>query len=166
MDWRVIPMVCRINHRVDFAPVVKYASKASKHAELVASSLSALTPAEMITEFQELARLNTRCKRACVHVVLSPAAGERLTGDQWRTLCERTAQELGASQWVAFRHKKSAPKGRKKRVKITPELKEAIVKALREGKTAPAIADEQGVSPASVNSIKKDAGLVKARKQS
>jgi hypothetical protein len=73
---------------------------------------------------------------------------------------------IAALKAVGSDAKKSAPKGRKKRVKITPELKEAIVKALREGKTAPAIADEQGVSPASVNSIKKDAGLVKARKQS
>ena len=101
-------MVCRINHRPDFAPVLKYASKASKSAELVASSLSALTPDEMIAEFQQLARLNSRCKQACVHVVLSPAAGERLTGEQWREICERTAKELGAAQWAGFVHHDTA----------------------------------------------------------
>ena len=101
-------MVCRINHRPDFAPVLKYASKASKSAELVASSLSALTPDEMIAEFQQLARLNSRCKQACVHVVLSPAAGEQLTGEQWREICEKTARELGATQWVGFVHHDTA----------------------------------------------------------
>jgi len=97
-------MVCRINYRPDFAPVVKYASKASKHAELVASLLSALTPDEMIAEFLQLAGKNTKCKNPCVHIILSPAAGERLTDAQWRQLCERTAQEFGMTQWVAFKH--------------------------------------------------------------
>lgn len=60
--------------------------------------------------------------------------------------------------------KKSAPKGRKKRARITPELKESIVKALNEKEAASAIANEFGVSVASVNLIKKVAGLVKARK--
>jgi hypothetical protein len=73
---------------------------------------------------------------------------------------------IAALKGVGADVKKSAPKGRKKRAKITPELKETIVAALKEGKTAPAIADEQGVSSASVNMIKKAAGLVKARKQS
>jgi hypothetical protein len=60
--------------------------------------------------------------------------------------------------------KKAAPKGRRKRAKITPELKDAIVKAVNEKKSASAIAGEFGVSVASVNLIKKGAGLVKARK--
>jgi len=98
-------MVCRINHRPNFAPVVKYASKSSKQAELVSTSLSAITPDGMIEEFEQLACRNTRCKNPCVHVVLSPAHGEQLTGEQWRQICERTAQELGMKQWVAFKHK-------------------------------------------------------------
>jgi len=60
--------------------------------------------------------------------------------------------------------KKTAPTGRKKRARITPELKESVVKALGEKKAASAIAEEHGISVASVNVIKKGAGLVKARK--
>jgi hypothetical protein len=60
--------------------------------------------------------------------------------------------------------KKTAPTDRKKRAKITPALKETIVKALKDGKTGPAVANEFGVSPASVNLIKKAAGLTKPRK--
>jgi hypothetical protein len=43
-------------------------------------------------------------------------------------------------------------------------LKESIVKALKGKKAATAIAEELSVSVASVNLIKKAAGLVKARK--
>lgn len=101
-------MVCRINHRAAFGPVVGYAAKPSKTPELVSSSLCAVTPAEMIEEFQQLARLNSRCKNPCVHVVLSPAVAEQLTGKQWRQICERTAKEYGATQWAAFVHHDTA----------------------------------------------------------
>jgi hypothetical protein len=60
--------------------------------------------------------------------------------------------------------KKAAPKVRRKRAKITPEIKDGIVKALNEKKSASAIAAEFKVSVASVNLIKKAAGLTKARK--
>jgi hypothetical protein len=60
--------------------------------------------------------------------------------------------------------KEAAPKGRKKRAKLTPELKDSIVKALKDGKPGSAVATEFGVSPASVNLIKKAAGLTKPRK--
>jgi hypothetical protein len=60
--------------------------------------------------------------------------------------------------------KKGRSKGRKKPVRITPELKASIVKALKEKKPASAVAKESGVSIASVNLIKKAAGLVKAKK--
>ena len=57
-----------------------------------------------------------------------------------------------------------ATTGRRKRARITPELKEAIVNALRAGgKTAGAVAAEFGVSGPSVNNIKKAAGLTKQK---
>jgi hypothetical protein len=59
--------------------------------------------------------------------------------------------------------KKGRSKGRKKRARITPELKASMVKALKGEKAASAVAKEFGVSLASVNLIKKAAGLVKAR---
>ena len=101
-------MVVRINHRPRFGPVVGYACKASKSPELVASSLSASTPVKMTAEFEALAAHNSRCRNPCVHVVLSPAAGERLTRKQWQQLCERTAKELGAKQWVGCLHNDTA----------------------------------------------------------
>lgn len=71
---------------------------------------------------------------------------------------------IAALRGVGGDAKKSAPKGRKKRARITAELKEIVVKALGEKKAASAIAEEHGISVASVNVIKKGAGLVKARK--
>ena len=97
-------MIVRINHRPRFGPVVGYAFKASKAPELVATSLSESSPVKMTQEFEALAYTNSRCKNPCVHVVLSPAAGERLTKRQWQQLCERTAGELGAKQWVGCLH--------------------------------------------------------------
>lgn len=101
-------MVDRINQRTAFGPVVGYACRANKDPEVVASSLCAATPAEMIKEFEGLARRNTRCQKPCVHVVLSPATGERLTRAQWRKLCEKTAAEFGATQWVGVLHNDTA----------------------------------------------------------
>ncbi len=59
---------------------------------------------------------------------------------------------------------KAAGKKRGKRARLTPELK-AQVKALVEaGKTGAVIAKELGISLPSVQNIKKEFGLVKARK--
>ena len=63
--------------------------------------------------------------------------------------------------------KAEAPKAVKakkgKRAKITPEVKEAVKAAVVAGKTGAAIAKELGISLPSVQKIKKDFGLVKAR---
>lgn len=54
--------------------------------------------------------------------------------------------------------------GRRKRTTITPELKAEIIKALEAGdKTAGEVAAAFGVSGATVNNIKRDAGLTKKR---
>ncbi len=54
--------------------------------------------------------------------------------------------------------------GQRKRARITPGLKEEIVKALQAGgKTAAAVAAEFGVSVAAINLIKKAAGLTKRK---
>jgi len=57
----------------------------------------------------------------------------------------------------------SARGGKRKRTKITPELKEAVIAAVNAGKTGSAISKEFGISLPSVQNIKKEAGLVKAR---
>ena len=60
-----------------------------------------------------------------------------------------------------------APAARKakrgKRARITPEIKEAVKAAVASGKTGAAIAKEFGISLPSVQNIKKEFGLVKAR---
>ena len=56
-----------------------------------------------------------------------------------------------------------APSGKRKRAKITPELKADVKTAVEAGKTGAAIAAEFGISLPSVQNIKKELGLVKAR---
>ena len=57
-------------------------------------------------------------------------------------------------------------RGRKKRgrAKITPEIKQRVKALAGEGKTGAAIAREVGISLPSVQNIKKELGLVRARK--
>lgn len=57
----------------------------------------------------------------------------------------------------------AAPAGKRKRAKITPELKAQVKSAVEAGKTGAAIAKEFGISLPSVQNIKKEFGLVKAR---
>lgn len=58
----------------------------------------------------------------------------------------------------------AAKGGRKrKRAKITPEMKQQVKEAVAAGKTGAAIAKEFGISVPSVQNIKKELGLVKAR---
>lgn len=57
-----------------------------------------------------------------------------------------------------------APKaGKRTRAKITPELKQQVIAAVQEGKSGAQIAKAFGISLPSVQNIKKEAGLVKAR---
>ena len=63
---------------------------------------------------------------------------------------------------------KTAAKGAKKRAKrtrLTPELKEQIVAALKAGGKGAAVASKFGVSLPTVHNIKKAAGLTKTRKK-
>ena len=60
---------------------------------------------------------------------------------------------------------KSKPAKKGKRTKITDDIRKGIIAALKEGKTAQAVADKFGCSAPTVNQIKKKAGLVKAKKK-
>lgn len=53
--------------------------------------------------------------------------------------------------------------GKRTRAKITPELKQQVVAAVQAGKSGAEIAAALGISLPSVQNIKKEAGLVKAR---
>ncbi|MDR0352909.1 MAG: helix-turn-helix domain-containing protein [Opitutaceae bacterium] len=59
------------------------------------------------------------------------------------------------------RDKTSASGGKRPRARLTPELKEQVRAAILEGKSGSAIAAEFGISPPSVQNIKKEFGLVK-----
>jgi len=54
--------------------------------------------------------------------------------------------------------------GRKKRAKITPEIRDGIIAAVKAGTTGGAIAAKFGVSLPTVQNIKNAAGLTKKRK--
>ena len=54
-------------------------------------------------------------------------------------------------------------KRRSRRARITPEVKDKVKAAVAAGKTGAAIAKELGISVPSVQNIKKEFGLVKAR---
>ena len=57
-----------------------------------------------------------------------------------------------------------APKAEKRtRAKITPELKQQVIAAVQAGQSGAEIAKSFGISLPSVQNIKKEAGLVKAR---
>jgi methylphosphotriester-DNA--protein-cysteine methyltransferase len=58
---------------------------------------------------------------------------------------------------------KPAKPAKRKRAKVTDEIKAAVKAALEQGKKAVAIAKEVGISPASVNVLKKALGLTKPR---
>lgn len=98
-------MVCRINYREQFGPVVGYAFKHGKEPEIMASSLCGITPREITAEFETVAGKNTRCKAPVAHFVLSPARGEILSRQQWERICQATAAEFRAQQWVAVLHR-------------------------------------------------------------
>lgn len=74
------------------------------------------------------------------------------------------ALKAASSTPARKRRAKSSPKGAKgKRVKITPEIKEKVKSAIEAGQTGSKIAGDLGISLASVQNVKKEFGLVKAR---
>lgn len=84
----------------------------------------------------------------------------------------KSVNELIAALQAASGSTKSAPSvkagktpsGRKARVAITPEIKAKVRSLANDGKTGAEIAAAVGVSLPSVQNIKKELGLVKARK--
>lgn len=61
--------------------------------------------------------------------------------------------------------KASPSTGKRKRAKITPAIKSKVRAAVNAGTSGAAIADSLGISLPSVHNIKKELGLVKARKK-
>ncbi len=65
----------------------------------------------------------------------------------------------------AVRSAKSTGGRKRKRAKITPEMKQKLKSQVEAGKTGTEIAKTLGISLPSVQNIKKELGLVKARKK-
>lgn len=65
----------------------------------------------------------------------------------------------------AARGTKPAGVKKRKRAKITPEIKQKLKSQVEAGKTGTEIAKSLGISLPSVQNIKKELGLVKARKK-
>ncbi len=63
----------------------------------------------------------------------------------------------------AVKPAKAAKAGKRTRAKITPEIKQQVIAAVQAGTPGAKIAKSFGISLPSVQNIKKEAGLVKAR---
>ena len=136
----------------------KQAEVANLEQELIAAQAA---------QFTELpARLGLDSIDAVIKA-LAPFASPRLKG----ALAKAFGGKLPAPVVVVAAPAEEAPAApaakaeRRKRATITPEIKEAVVQALQAGKTTGAVAAECGVSPATVNNIKRAAGLTKPREQ-
>lgn len=138
---------------------------ARKQAEV--ASLEQELSAAQAAQFTELpAKLGLDSIDAVIKA-LAAYASPRLKG----ALAKAFGGKLPATSVLreAPAKEKSAPPSakpeRRKRVTVTPELKDAVIQALQAGKTTSAVAEECGVSPATVNNIKRAAGLTKPREQ-
>jgi hypothetical protein len=77
------------------------------------------------------------------------------------------AGKAGKGKKASKAAKKTAKKaGKRTRAKITPELKQQVIAAVQAGTAGAKIAKDFGISLPSVQNIKKEAGLVKARASS
>jgi DNA-binding NarL/FixJ family response regulator len=96
---------------------------------------------------------------------LAPHASPRLKGALAKAFGGKLPAPVAVEAPVESKPAPAAKGERRKRTTVTPELKDAIVQALQAGKTANVVAEECGVSPATVNNIKRAAGLTKKREE-
>lgn len=132
-------------------------SLAKKQAEL--ATLEKELEAARQAQFTDLpARVGLSSIDALIRA-LADFASPRLKGALKGVFAEKTVKAAPKAEVKAEAPVKA---GKRKRARVTPELKDQIVKALKAGgKTAGAVAAEFGVSGATVNNIKKAAGLTK-----
>jgi DNA invertase Pin-like site-specific DNA recombinase len=132
-------------------------SLAKKQAEL--ATLEKELEAARQAQFTDLpARVGLSSIDALIRA-LADFASPRLKGALKGVFAEKAVKAAPKAEVKAEAPVKA---GKRKRARVTPELKDQIVKALKAGgKTAGAVAAEFGVSGATVNNIKKAAGLTK-----
>jgi len=73
------------------------------------------------------------------------------------------APRKGKKVGKAVKAPKAEKPAKRVRAKITPELKQQVIAAIQEGKSGAEIVKALGISLPSIQNIKKEAGLVKAR---
>jgi hypothetical protein len=134
-------------------------SLTKKQAEL--ATLEKELEAAREAQFTELpAKLGLNSMDALIKA-LAGYASSRLKGALKSAFGEKIAVAAPKSEDKA---EVPAKAGKRKRARITPELKEEIITALKAGgRTAGAVAAEFSVSVAAVNIIKRDAGLTKKK---
>ena len=134
-------------------------SMAKKQAEL--AMLEKELEAARDAQFTELpAKLGLNSIDALIKA-LAGYASPRLRGAIKSVFGEKPVVAASKSE-----DKPAAPAkaGKRKRARITPELREEIVTALKAGgKTGGAVAAEFGISVAAVNIIKREAGLTRKK---
>ena len=137
---------------------------ARKQAEL--ASLEAELRSAQAAQFTGLpAQLGLESIDAVIRA-LAPHASPRLKGALAKAFGGKLPAPVVVEAPVESKPAPAAKGGeRRKRTTVTPELKDAIVQALQAGKTANVVAEECGVSPATVNNIKRAAGLTKKREE-
>ncbi|MBE2214241.1 MAG: helix-turn-helix domain-containing protein [Opitutaceae bacterium] len=74
---------------------------------------------------------------------------------------EKAAPKRGRKKGAKPADAKAERKGRRKRTTITPELRDSILAAVKEGGTGAAVAKRFGVSLPTVQNIKRAAGLTR-----
>ena len=135
-------------------------SLAKKQAELALLEKELETAQE--AQFTELpAKLGLNSIDALIKA-LAAYASPRLKGALKGAFGEKTVP--AAAPKTEPKPTAPAKTAKRKRAHITPELKEEIIKVLKEGgKTTGAVAAQFSISGASVNNIKKEAGLTQKK---
>lgn len=125
----------------------------------------------MVTEkIKELEQIEARAAELKVAIESErnaelSALPARFGYDSVESLIKALREATGGRKAKAAKVKgpKTSTPGTRKRAKITPELKEQLKGLVAEGKTGADIAAALGISIPSVQNIKKELGLVKAR---
>ena len=125
----------------------------------------------MVTEkIKQLQELKTRAAKLEASVIAERSAALATLPEAYGfTSLKDFIKALKASAGSKPKYRKAKAekpakvKGKRKRAKITPEIKEQVKAAVEAGKTGAEIAKEIGISLPSVQNIKKELGLIKPR---
>jgi hypothetical protein len=120
---------------------------------------------QQLQEYQKkIAELQAQVARQSRKLLALPGrVGLRTVDELIRAL--QTVRSGGASGAAASAGRGGAGKPRRRRSKITPEMKQQLKTMVGQGKTGAQIAESLGISLPSVANIKRELGLSKRRKR-